>query len=89
MRVLLTENVDPIELAPGDGIQLTYREVREPTTFARLFGEKNEVTEHVLATHTFTEARTVDRIAVVELENGELAALGMDQGIAGVFGRQT
>jgi hypothetical protein len=88
MRILQAENIAPIHLQAGDGIQLTYREVRKPSTFARMFGERDEVTEHVLATETFNEPRVVDRIAVVELENGELGALGMSQGIAGVFGRQ-
>lgn len=82
MRVLITENCAPINLAPGDQIQLTYKE-QTP----RFFGGV-KTTEHVLMSHPFTEARIVDRLAIVELEGGELTALGMDQGIAGVFGRQ-
>jgi hypothetical protein len=88
MRIRKAEDIAPIEIMPGDSIQLTYREVTEVSTFARLFGERPEVVEQVLMTETFNERRTIDRVAVVELENGELEALGMDQASAGVFGRQ-
>jgi hypothetical protein len=68
MRILQAENIAPIHLQAGDGIQLTYREARKPSTFARMFGERDEVTEHVLATETFNAPRVVDRIAGVALE---------------------
>jgi len=87
MRILQAENIAPINVGPGDGIQLTYKQ-----RFVRkgIFGREVELYEkdHVLMTETFDEPRTIDRVAIVELENGELEALGMSQGIAGVFGRQ-
>jgi hypothetical protein len=89
MRILQAENIAPIHLAPGDAIQLTWRQKVYPTLLARAFGEKATVIEDVLMTETFNEPRTIDRVAIVELDNGELEALGMSQGIAGVFGRQS
>ena len=87
MRVLATENIKPINVLPGDGIQLTYREEHAHSGLKGVF-KRPEVSERVLMTETFTEERTIDRIAIVELEGGELQALGMSQAIAGVFGRQ-
>ena len=88
MRIIQAENIDPIHVGPGDYIQLTHREILTPSTFARMFGEKNEVKERVVMSQPFLEPRTIDRVAIVELDNGELETLGMSQGIAGVFGRQ-
>ena len=76
------QDIEPIHLGIGDQLTLTYREETSD------WWHGPQVKETELLTDTFTEARTVDRVAVVELEGGELSALGMEQGIAGVFGKR-
>ena len=81
MKIRQLKDIAPINLAAGDSLQLTYRE------HVLVSGLNVRTKEYPLLTETFTEARTVDRVAIVELEGGELRALGMEQGIAGVFGK--
>lgn len=85
MRVRAMQDISPINVMPGDSIQLAWS---EDVVVEGLFGRRRlSHSDEVLLSETFTESRVVDRVAIVELDDGELRALGMSQGIAGVFGR--
>lgn len=74
MKIRKQQDIAPINLMPGDSITLSYAQEGEDS--------------RELVTETFNETRTIDRVAIVELETDELWTLGMEQGIAGVFGKQ-
>lgn len=75
MNIRRQQDIAPINLMPGDSITLSYEEEGQ---------ERRE-----LLTEPFFDRRVIDRVAVVDLEGDELTALGMAQGIAGVFGKRT
>jgi len=83
------QDIDPIAVAAGDQIQLTYNETLELPRFLGLGTRKIAQKPRVLMSDSFTEARVIDRIAIVDLGDGELKTLGMSQGIAGVFGKRS
>jgi len=82
MRVLEMKDVPSIHLAAGDSIQLTYRKDWKCGGFLLHTDERE------LAAHVFDRPCIVDRVAVVEYDDGELATLGMKRGFAGVFGER-
>ena len=74
MKKLTEKNIGPLTVMPGDALIIVY----DPPV-----GRSQEVCRH-----TFKEPRAVDYAAVVELEAAELAQLGLEQGLAGMFGKK-
>ncbi len=80
MKIRKAENISPIYLSPGDSIELQYEETNLDT---------RKMTKRTLAKEVVERSMTVDRIAIVDLDDEELKPLGMDDAIAGVFGEGT
>ena len=78
MKIRIDRDFDdaPINLYPGDAIQVVYR---SPIL---------DVPEKVLVEESVTEPMTIDYAAIVELEGAELKQLGLTEALAGVFGRK-
>lgn len=74
MKIRKIEDVAPIHVLNGDTLKVLHQDENGETT--------------VLCSDTFTSARVIDRVAIVELEDDELAVLGMEQGIGGVVGKR-
>jgi hypothetical protein len=79
MKIRHVKDVATIHLGPGDALELHYEEHDEKT------GKK--VLDRVLHAEPLERSLKVDRIAIVDFDDGEeLKLLGMNDAIGGVFG---
>ncbi len=79
MKILAENDTKQYTVCPGDTFSVVYQE----TANVRI------VKRDVLTTHEITEAMTIDRVAVAELEGDELKALGMSKALAGIVGTKS
>jgi hypothetical protein len=76
MKTLKRSKVAPINVMPGDSIEVTYEET----------DQHGKVHRKESITRKFDKSMAVDILAIAELEQPELDALDLNAGIAGVFG---
>lgn len=80
MKIRKIEDIPAINLYSGDTIELRYQEHDEKGKL---------ITDRTLTKEAVGRSMIVDRVAIMDLEDGELKLLGMDDAIAGVFGTRS
>jgi hypothetical protein len=75
MKILQRESIHPIQLSPGDVIQLSYKPLFRP--------------RRVLLRHTVARPYTFNEVAIFELDAEELAEQGLTDAIGGMFMERT
>jgi hypothetical protein len=84
MKVISLHDIAPVTVCANDVLSVIYAQ--------DVYDEGGTLLDHDEATlieaQPFTKMTKIDRVAVVELESGELASLGLRQGVAAVLGEK-